>query len=107
EQIKAREQADSGARKRVLGGLPKALPALLGAHEIGTRVAAVGFDWDHARDVLSKIREELDELERAMAAEGADRVEEEVGDLLVGVANLARKLGIDAESALRKANAKF
>ena len=107
EQIKAREQQSSGRRKTVLGGLPKALPALLGAYEIGTRVAAVGFDWARTGDVVAKIKEEAAELEHAFPAEGRERVEEEMGDLLFSIANLARKLGVEPESALRKANAKF
>jgi nucleoside triphosphate diphosphatase len=107
EQIKAREQAEAGERRSVLRGLPKSLPALLGAYEIGTRVAAVGFDWAQAADVVDKIEEEVAELRRAIAAEGPARTEEEMGDVLFAIANLARKLGIDPESALRKANAKF
>jgi MazG family protein len=107
EQIKSREQKDAGMHRAVLAGLPKALPALLGAHEIGTRVAAVGFDWARPEDVVDKIEEEVAELRRAAAGEGHERVEEEMGDLLCSIANLARKLGIEPESALRKANAKF
>jgi MazG family protein len=107
EQIKAKEQADAGERRSVLRGLPKALPSLLRAYEIGTRVAAVGFDWTKAADVVEKIEEEVAELRRAIASEGRLRTEEEMGDLLFAIANLARKLGIDPESALRKANAKF
>ena len=107
EQIKAREQQNAGTRKAVLGSLPTTLPALLGAHEIGTRVAAVGFDWARAEDVVAKIEEEVAELRRAVEAEGHARVAEEMGDLLFAVANLARKLGVEPESALRKANAKF
>ena len=107
EQIKAREQADAGERRSVLRGLPNSLPALLRAYEIGTRVAAVGFDWAHAGDVVDKIEEEVAELRRAIASEGAARSEEEMGDLLFAIANLARKLGIDPESALRRANVKF
>jgi nucleoside triphosphate diphosphatase len=107
EQIKAKEQADAGERRSVLRGLPKSLPALLRAHEIGTRVAAVGFDWAKAGDVVDKIEEEVAELRRAVASEGPARTEEEMGDLLFAITNLARKLGIDAESALRKANEKF
>jgi MazG family protein len=107
EQIKAREQADAGERRSVLRGLPKSLPALLRAYEIGTRVAAVGFDWAKAADVVDKIEEEVAELRRAVASEGTARREEEMGDLLFAIANLARKLGIDPESALRKANEKF
>jgi ATP diphosphatase len=107
EQIKAREQKDAGERRSLLRGLPRALPSLLRAHEIGTRVAAVGFDWPRAADVVDKIEEEVAELRRAVASEGADRAAEEMGDLLFSIANLARKLGIESESALRQANEKF
>lgn len=107
EQIKAKEQSDAGERRAVLGGLPKALPSLLRAHEIGTRVAAVGFDWARTTDVVAKIEEEVAELRAAVATEGPARTEEEMGDLLFSIANLSRKLGIDPESALRKANEKF
>ena len=107
EQIKAKEQRDAGERRGVLRGVPKALPSLLRAHEIGTRVAAVGFDWAKAADVVDKIEEEVDELRRALESEGATRTEEEMGDLLFSIANLARKIGIEPESALRKANEKF
>ena len=107
EQIKAKEQSDAGTRRAVLGGVPKALPALLRAYEIGTRVAAVGFDWAKTDDVVKKIEEEVAELRDAVASEGPPRSEEEMGDLLFSIANLSRKLGIDPESALRKANEKF
>jgi MazG family protein len=107
EQIKSREQSDAGRQRSVLRGMPKALPSLLGAHEIGTRVGAVGFDWARSSDVVAKIEEEVGELKQAVASEGASRVEEEMGDLLFAIANLARKLGIEPESALRKANQKF
>jgi MazG family protein len=107
EQIKAREQKDAGKTRSLLGGLPTALPALLRAHEIGSRVAAVGFDWNHASDVVDKIDEELEELRKAVKDEGQGRIEEEMGDLLFAIANLARKLGVEPEAALRKANEKF
>jgi MazG family protein len=107
EQIKAREQKDAGERRSLLRGVPKALPSLLRAHEIGTRVAAVGFDWSKTADVIDKIEEEVSELRRAVEGEGPARVEEEMGDLLFAIANLARKLGVEPESALRKANDKF
>jgi len=107
EQIKAREQSDAGERRSVLRGLPRSLPSLLRAYEIGTRVAAVGFDWARTEDVVDKIEEEVRELRSAVASEGAARSEEEMGDLLFSIANLSRKLGIDPESALRKANEKF
>ena len=107
EQIKSREQTDAGERRSLLAGVPKSLPSLLRAHEIGTRVAAVGFDWAGTTEVVDKIEEEVVELRRAVQDEGRDRVEEEMGDLLFSIANLARKLGIEPESALRKANGKF
>lgn len=107
EQIKAQEQTDAGRRRSLLGGVARSLPALLRAHEIGTRVAAVGFDWNRAEDVFEKIQEEVGELREALAREGSARAEEELGDLLFAIANLARKLGLEPESALRRANEKF
>jgi MazG family protein len=108
EQIKAREQVDAGKKRALLSGIPKSMPALLRAHEIGTRAAAVGFDWARATDVVDKIEEEVAELREAVSHdEGKPRIEEEMGDLLFAIANLARKLGIEPESALRKANEKF
>ena len=106
EQIKAREQQSAGEKKSLLKGVPKALPSLLRAHEIGTRVAAVGFDWAKTDDVIGKIEEEVAEIREAKN-EGRERTEEEMGDLLFSMAQLARQLGFDAESALRKANEKF
>jgi MazG family protein len=107
EQIKAREQKDAGERRSLLRGVPKSLPSLLRAHEIGTRVAAVGFDWAKTTDVIEKIEEEVSELREAIECEGHDRAEEEMGDLLFSLAQLARQLNIEPESALRKANEKF
>ena len=106
EQIKAREQQSAGKRKSLLQGLAKALPALLRAQEIGIRVAAVGFDWAKTEDVVAKIEEEVAEL-RDAKHESRERMEEEMGDLLFSIVQLSRQLGIDAESALRKANEKF
>jgi ATP diphosphatase len=107
EQIKAQEQADAGRRRSLLGGVPKAMPALLRAHEIGTRAAAVGFDWTRPADVLDKIDEEVAELRTAVRKEGVARAEEEMGDLLFAIASLARHLGVEPESALRRATEKF
>jgi MazG family protein len=107
EQIKAHEQKSAGERRSLLRGVPQALPSLLRAHEIGTRVAAVGFDWARTTDVVDKIEEEVAELRQAVSGEGRERAEEEMGDLLFSIANLARKLGLEPESALRKANEKF
>jgi MazG family protein len=108
EQIKAREQKSAGERRSLLKGVPRSMPALLRAHEIGTRVAAVGFDWPSSGQVVDKIEEEVAELRQALnGREGRERAEEEMGDLLFSIANLSRKLGIEPESALRKANEKF
>jgi ATP diphosphatase len=107
EQIKAREQKDAGERRSLLRGIPKAMPSLLRAHEIGNRVAAVGFEWHTTGEVVDKIEEEVAELRDAVAHEGHHRIEEELGDLLFSIASLARRLGVEPESALRKANEKF
>jgi ATP diphosphatase len=106
EQIKAREQQSAGARGGVLAGVPRSMPALLRAHEVSRRVAAVGFDWSGPADIVDKIDEEVRELREALA-ESPGRAAEEVGDLLFSVANLARKLGLEPESTLRAANDKF
>lgn len=107
EQIKAREQQDAGERRSILRGVPKSMPALARANEISTRVAAVGFDWAKTTDVVDKIEEEVRELRAEVEAGQTALAEEEMGDLLFCIANLARKLGIEPESALRKANEKF
>jgi MazG family protein len=124
EEAKAQERAAStkaDGPKTILGGVPRSLPALLRAHEMGTRAAAVGFDWERASDVIAKIEEEVAELREAAdrltaepgaaGGESAERhrrlVEEEMGDLLFAIANLSRKLGVEPESALRQADEKF
>lgn len=110
ETVKSRETSDAGAPKTTLGGVPRTLPALLRAQEIGTRAAAVGFDWERATDVLAKIEEEVAELRETIASGVATdraRTEEELGDFLFAITNLARKLGVEPESALRQANDKF
>ncbi len=106
EALKAAEQSGRGEDRRVLSGVPRALPALLRAHEIGTRVSAVGFDWPDSAGVVDKIDEEVREL-RAALTESPARAAEELGDLLLSIANLARKLHIEPEAALRAANDKF
>ena len=107
EQIKSREQKDAGKKRSLLSGVPKSMPSLLRAHEIGTRVAAVGFDWARTADVVDKIEEEAAELREAIAHESHERAEEEMGDLLFSIANLSRKLGVEPEAALRRASEKF
>ena len=86
--------------------MPRSLPSLLRAHEIGRRVAAVGFDWEQTSDVVQKIEEEVRELKGAVA-ESRGRAAEEFGDLLFSLANLARKMGLEPENVLRQANDKF
>ncbi len=114
ETLKARERAAAGAepkkRTTTLSGVPKTLPSLLRAYEISARAAAVGFDWARPRDVLDKIDEEVAEVRREVesgATGDLSRAEEEMGDLLFAIANLSRKLGIEPEAALRRANEKF
>jgi MazG family protein len=113
ETLKAREREAAGVSakpKTTLGGVPKTLPALLRAYEISARAAAVGFDWARAQDVLDKIDEEVAEVRHEVesgATGNLSRAEEEMGDLLFAIANLSRKLGIEPESALRRANEKF
>jgi MazG family protein len=114
ETMKARERAAEGkperAPKTILSGVPKTLPSLLRAYEVSARAAAVGFDWVQASDVIDKIQEEVDEVRREVesgATASGMRAEEEMGDLLFAIANLSRKLGIEPEAALRRANDKF
>jgi nucleoside triphosphate diphosphatase len=92
----------------VLDGVALALPALLRAAKIQQRAARIGFDWPQARPVIAKVIEEIAELEAELDG-GADRarIEDEIGDLLFAAANLARKLEIDPEAALRRATGKF
>ena len=109
EDLKAGERKTAGApEKTILSGVPRTLPALLRAFELSSRAAAVGFDWVTPGDVIEKIEEEITEL-KAAAREEQDprRVEEELGDALFALTNLARKLGVEPEAALRMANDKF
>ena len=107
ERIKTRERAGTPERATLLDGIPEALPSLLRASRIGARTANVGFDWDEPGAVIDKVDEELAELRQAVASADPAHIEEELGDLLFTVANLARKLRVDPESALRAANGKF
>src|SRR5215467_63919 len=110
EEIKAQERGGSATPKTLLSGIAPALPALLRAYHIGVRAASVGFDWIAPGDIVDKIQEEVDELREVVAAGGtspSERAEDEMGDLLFSIAQLSRKLGIEPETALRKANDKF
>ena len=107
--LKAKERGVSGQPHSTLGSVPKSLPSLLRAFKIGRRAAGVGFEWHTASDVLSKIEEEVAELRETLEKEpdNAARAEEEMGDLFFAIANLSRKLNIEPETALRRANDKF
>ena len=108
EAHKAAERKERGEAGSVLDGVAFALPALLRAAKISRRAARIGFDWPDAASVIDKIEEEIAELETEIdAAADPSVIEEEVGDLLFAAANLARKLDIEPETALRRATAKF
>ena len=106
ETVKAAERA-AKAQNGVLDGVALGLPALMRAVKLQKRAARVGFDWPDASHVLEKIQEEAAELTEAADTLPHDKVEEEMGDLLFVMANLARHMKIDPEVALRRANAKF
>jgi ATP diphosphatase len=117
DSIKAEEKAER-RRKRAEQGLPEEqaglltdiprnLPALVRAEKLQSKAAKVGFDWPEARQVVAKLREELAEIEEALADKDATAVQDEIGDLIFAAVNLARHTGGDAEAALRATNAKF
>lgn len=118
--IKAEEKADKAARKAARGlgpsrpgglldDVPGALPGLARAVKLQAKAGTVGFDWNDPKAVIAKIREELDEIEAEIDAAPRDeaRTEDELGDVLFAVANLARHLALDPDAALRRANEKF
>lgn len=106
EEIK--EQERSGATDAsALAGVAKALPALKRAQKLGKRASRVGFDWPDRKGVKEKIHEEMEELEEAIGSRDAEHIEEELGDALFAVVNLARHLDVDPEKALAGANRKF
>ncbi len=104
EALKLKEK---GRNKRVLEGVPMALPALVKANRIQEKVRGVGFDWEFKEQVWDKVREELAELEVEVKAGRVKEMEQEFGDLLFSIVNTARLYGIDPESALERTNQKF
>ncbi len=99
---------DGGASVSLLDDVPQALPALLRAVKLQKRAALMGFDWPDAAGALAKLDEELAELRQALAEDAAaDAITDEMGDVLFCCANVARKLGLDAEEVMRQANRKF
>jgi ATP diphosphatase len=114
EDAKAKEKAARAADGRdvpdgLLDGIPAGLPALIRAHKLQAKASTVGFDWNDARLVIAKLREEIGEVETELARPEVVReaVADEVGDLLFAVVNLARHLKVDADQALRSTNIKF
>lgn len=104
------ESADAGERESpasVLDGIPRSLPALKRADKLQRRAARIGFDWPRIEPIWDKLEEETLELRQALAAEESDAIEDELGDLLFTVVNLARHCGVDAEQALQRASGKF
>jgi ATP diphosphatase len=114
-EIKAAEKAGKAARRAaagmpapgVLDQAPVVAPATIRALKLQAAAGTVGFDWNDARAVLDKIREETAEIDEALAEGAKDKVADEVGDLMFAVVNLARHLGVDPEAALERTNTKF
>ena len=111
EDIKARERAEKSANQEtsLLDDVPAALPGLSRAVKLQRRAARVGFDWSEAAPIFAKLDEEIEELRHEMRDQSADksRLEDELGDILFVIANLARHLGVDPEAAIRSTNTKF
>jgi len=108
DEIKAEERAGKAETPQgLLGTVPRALPALVEAQQITSRAAGVGFDWAKPEEVLDKLHEELAEFETARRGESQADIEDELGDLLFTIVNLARFVKVDPEQALRRTNAKF
>lgn len=102
EKLKLKE-----GKKSVIGGVPVSLPAVVKATRLQEKAKQVGFEWDHREQVWDKVKEEMDELQEAVAEKGPAEIEEEFGDLLFSLVNYARFLQIDAENALERTNRKF
>jgi MazG family protein len=102
EKIKLRE-----GKKSILGGVPKGLPALVKAIRLQEKSKTVGFEWENKDQVWDKVKEEMDELQEAIAGADQERIEDEMGDLLFSIVNFARFLQVDAENALERTNKKF
>ncbi len=104
---RAKKRAEQGLAASLLDDVPMALPALMRAEKLTKRAARINFDWPTPEEVLAKLDEELAELAEARESGDAEALTEEMGDILFVLANLARKLNVDPEEALRRANAKF
>jgi MazG family protein len=107
KQWEAIKREEKKADSHYLASLPKALPALMRAQKAQSKAARVNFDWTELRDVIAKVEEEVGEIQEAIGTENRARIEDEIGDLLFAVVNLARKCQLDAETGLQKATDKF
>ncbi|MDE3199022.1 MAG: nucleoside triphosphate pyrophosphohydrolase [Acidobacteriota bacterium] len=108
DEIKAEERKGKPEKpKGLLDSVPRALPALVEAQQITSRASGVGFDWPDIEGARAKLEEEIQEFDAALAEASADRLEDELGDLLFTLVNLARFVKVDPEQALRRTNAKF
>jgi len=101
------KRTEKKADSHYLASLPKALPGLVRAQKAQSKAARVNFDWTDMRDVVAKVEEELGETKEAMASKDRARIDDEIGDMIFAMVNLARKCKIDAESALQRATDKF
>jgi len=101
EQIKKQEKQDKGSDESVLSGVPRSMPALLRAYRVGEKASNAGFDWPDLQGPSAKVEEEWAEFQEAVASDDKERASEELGDLLFAVVNVARKLKIEPELALR------
>jgi tetrapyrrole methylase family protein/MazG family protein len=101
EQIKKQEKQDKGSDESVLSGVPRSMPALLRAYRVGEKASNAGFDWPDLQGPSAKVEEEWSEFQEAITSEDKERASEELGDLLFAVVNVARKLKIEPELALR------
>jgi MazG family protein len=107
DEIKATEKAASTKPVGLLASVPRSLPALMEARQIARKAAGAGFDWENVDQVLDKLREELAELDQARQGGSPEHLQDEIGDLLFVIVNIARFLKVDPEQALRGTNAKF
>ncbi|MBA3784490.1 MAG: nucleoside triphosphate pyrophosphohydrolase, partial [Acidobacteria bacterium] len=109
DELKKSERAvtktDETVKDSILEDVPLAFPALIEANKLTKKAAKVGFDWENTEQIFDKLREETEELKKAISED--ENIEEEIGDLLFVVVNLARKLDVEPETALKKTNRKF
>jgi tetrapyrrole methylase family protein/MazG family protein len=100
-------KVESNEKDSVLSGVPKSMPALLLAYRVGEKAGGVGFDWEDPRDIFNKLKEEMAEFETEFDSRDRERMTDELGDLMYALVNLARKIGVDPEHALRRTVQRF